>query len=274
VHKFFEGLQPTLHIAHRGGAALAPENTLPAFRQAVEKYRTQMLELDVHLTRDGEVVVAHDHTLERCTDGSGPLSALSYSELTKLDAGYRFTLDGGETFPFRGQAVRIPRLVEVLRAFPQMKINVELKESDNGLETAFAELVRAEGAIDRICVGSESDALGEKICALLPQACSFYPREALTAFVLTVRSGEPPPVDERFHVLDMPLYFGGERLVDAALRDAATRAGKWINVWTIDDREEMKRLVAEGVGGIMTDRPDVLREVLSLPSGLHNLDGR
>ena len=76
---FLRGLRPTLHIAHRGGAALAPENTLDAFRQAVERYRIDMLELDVHLTRDGEVVVAHDDTLERTTNGRGQVPLMKYS---------------------------------------------------------------------------------------------------------------------------------------------------------------------------------------------------
>ncbi|HZG41378.1 MAG TPA: glycerophosphodiester phosphodiesterase family protein, partial [Longimicrobium sp.] len=105
---FLRGLRPTLHISHRGGAALAPENTLDAFRLAVERYRTDMLELDVHLTRDGEWVVAHDDTLERCTDGTGPLAALTLAELRRLDAGFGFSPDEGRTFPFRGRGARIP----------------------------------------------------------------------------------------------------------------------------------------------------------------------
>lgn len=259
---FLQGLKPPLHIAHRGGALLAPENTLAAFRMAVERYRTDMLELDVHLSRDGEVMVAHDDTLERCTDGEGLLSGLTLAQLQRLDAGYRFTPDGGRTFPFRGQGVRIPTLREVLRAFPTPRLNVELKPDVPGMEHAFLQVLREEGALERVCMGSELDAVAERLAALAPEACHFYPRDALTAWVLAVRAGETPPEDARFTVLDMPLYFGEVRLVDAALLAAAAAHGKWINVWTVDEPEEMRRLLDEGIGGIMTDRPDLLRQVM------------
>ncbi|AGC44299.1 glycerophosphoryl diester phosphodiesterase [Myxococcus stipitatus DSM 14675] len=257
---FLQGLRPTLHISHRGGAALAPENTLEAFRRAVEVFQTDMLELDVHVTQDGEVVVAHDDTLERCTDGTGALARYTLAEIQKLDAGYGFTPDEGRTFPFRGQGIRIPTLREVLRAFPSLRLNVELKPDVPGHEDLFARLLEAEGAVERVCIGSELDAVGERLVARLPRACHFYPRDALASFVITLRNGESPPEDPRFTVLDMPLYFGELRLVDAPfLRECAAR-GKWVNVWTVDDPGEMRQLLEEGVGGIMTDRPDLLRQ--------------
>ena len=261
-HPFFRGLSPTLHIAHRGGSLLAPENTLPAFRMAVERYHTQMLETDVHLTRDGELVVAHDATLERCTNGVGALADHTLAELQRLDAGYSFTPDGGRTFPFRGQGVRLPSLREVLRAFPSLHFNIEVKPDVPGIEEAFFQVLREEGALERVCVGSELDKVGERLVRVMPDACHFYPRDALVAFVLAVRAGEQPPDDPRYTVLDMPLYFGGVRLVDEALLRTVDALGRWVNVWTVDDLEEMRQLAAEGVGGIMTDRPDLLRRVL------------
>jgi glycerophosphoryl diester phosphodiesterase len=262
MHRFFEGLRPTLHIAHRGGAKLAPENTLPAFTVAVEQYRTDMLELDVHQTRDGVWVVSHDETVDRCTDGSGEIASLTVGEIQHLDAGYRFTADGGRTFPFRGQGVRIPTLREVLEHFPDLRLNIDVKLAAEGSESSFADELRAAGAVQRVCCGAEDDSLAGRLHAALPDACHFYPRDALAAFVLAIKSGEAPPTAPRFSVLDMPLYFLGERLVDAALLDAAKANDRWLNVWTVDDPVEMTRLVREGVGGIMTDRPDLLRSVL------------
>jgi glycerophosphoryl diester phosphodiesterase len=261
-HPFFRGLEPTLHISHRGGSLLAPENTLVAFRMAVERYHTQVLETDVHLTRDGELVVSHDATLERCTNGEGAIADHTLAELQRLDAGYHFTPDGGRTFPFRGQGLRLPSLREALRTFPHPRFNIEVKPDVPGIEEAFHQVLREEGALERACVGSEQDAVGGRLAREMPDACHFYPREALTAFILAVRAGERPPVDPRYTVLDMPLYFGEVRLVDEALLRAADAHRRWINVWTVDDPEEMRRLVAEGVGGIMTDRPDLLRQVL------------
>jgi glycerophosphoryl diester phosphodiesterase len=257
---FLQGLKPTLHISHRGGAALAPENTLEAFRMAVERYRTDMLELDVHLTRDGEVVVAHDDTLERCTDGTGPLAALTLAELKRLDAGFGFSPDGGQSFPFRGRGARIPTLRELLRAFPSLRLNIELKPDVPGIEEAFALLLKEEGALERVCMGSEQDTVAERLAARLPDACHFYPRDALAAFVIALRGGETPPEDPRYTVLDMPLYFGDVRLVDPGFLQACVTRGKWVNVWTVDDPGEMSQLLQERVGGIMTDRPDLLRQ--------------
>lgn len=261
-HPYFRGLSPTLHIAHRGGSLLAPENTLPAFRMAVERYHTQVLETDIHLTRDGELVVFHDDTLERCTNGAGPLVEHTLAELRRLDAGYHFTPDGGRTFPFRGQGVRLSTLRELLRAFPGPRFNLEVKPDVPGIEDAFFQVLREEDALERACIGSELDAVGERLARVMPEACHFYPRDALTAFVLAVRAGEPPPEDPLYTVLDMPLCFGDVRLVDEALLRAVDAQDKWLNVWTVDDPGEMRRLVAEGVGGIMTDRPDLLRQVL------------
>lgn len=260
---FLEGLKPTVHISHRGGARVSPENTLEAFRRAVDEFKTEILELDVHVTSDNEVVVAHDPTVERCTDGQGELSSMTLEEVQKLDAAHHFRPDGGTGFPLRGQGVRIPTLREVLRAFPTVKLNVELKDLRPGTEKALAEVITSENALERVCVGSENDEVAGRIHTALPEACHFYPREALAAFVLTLKSGGQPPDDPRFSVLALPLYFQGVRLIDQALLDAAHQMGRFLAVWTVDDPGEMRRLIIEGVGGIMTDRPDLLRQAIN-----------
>jgi glycerophosphoryl diester phosphodiesterase len=261
-HPFLEGLRPTLHIAHRGGALLAPENTLAAFQSAVGRWRTDILELDVHATRDGELVVSHDPTLQRCTDGHGRIAEHTLAELQRLDAGFHFSSDDGHTYPFRGQGIRIPTFREVLRAFPTFRLNVEVKAEASGIESAVASLLRSEGATRRVCLGSELDPLAERLVEAAPEVCAFYPRDALTQLVLAIKSGAEPLEDPRFQVLDMPLDYGEVRLVDAPFLEATTGLGRWVNVWTIDDPETMRALVAIGVGGIMTDRPDLLRDVL------------
>jgi glycerophosphoryl diester phosphodiesterase len=262
THAFLRGLRPTLHISHRGGSACAPENTMLAFREAIERWKTDVLELDVHATRDGVLVVHHDPIVDRCTDGTGAIATMTAGELAALDAGHRFTVDGKD-FPHRARGVRIPRFRELLDAFPSMHLNVELKSEAAGAERLFVDELRAANAIDRVCIGSEDDALGARLHALLPDACHFYPRDALTTLVMAIKSGAPAPSDDRFAVLDMPLFFGETRLVDDAFLTAARAMGKWVNVWTVDDEAEMRRCVREGVGGVMTDRPDVLRRVLS-----------
>ena len=261
-HPFLRGLRPTLHISHRGGAQLAPENTLAAFRQAVERWRTDILELDVHGTRDGALVVSHDGTVERCTNGEGPIATHTLSQLRRFDAGYRFSPDGGRTFPCRGQGLRLPSLEEVLETFPLVRLNVEVKAEAAGIELAVAALLRKHRAVDRVCLGSELDDLAARLVTALPEGCFFYPRDALTELVVAIKSGAPLPDDPRYQVLDMPLDFGEVRLVDRTLVQAVERVGRWVNVWTVDDAETMRALVDLGVGGIMTDRPDLLRAVL------------
>ncbi len=250
-HPFLIGLEPTVHIAHRGGALLYPENTIEAFRQATGRHGTDIIETDVQITADGEVVIFHDDTLERCTNGKGPIRAMRYADLVELDAGWHHP-------EYRGAGLRVPRLSEVLAEFPEMRFNIDLKRP--GHVDAFADALRADA--HRVCVGSELDDVAEALLDVLPDACHFYPRVALTDLVMAAKSGLPLPDEDRFDVLDMPLEYGGMRLVDAAFIKVVTGAGKWVNVWTIDDPADMRQLIADGVGGIMTDRPDLLREVL------------
>ncbi|MCK6572282.1 glycerophosphodiester phosphodiesterase [Myxococcota bacterium] len=262
------GPRRTLHIAHRGGAALAPENTLTAFEAAVAVHRTDMLELDVRPTADGVLVVCHDETLARCTESADRVDALDFAAIARLDAGYRFTPDDGTTYPFRGTGVRIPRLDDVLTAFPDVLLNVELKVDPEGTGRALAAVeplvatLRSRGALDRVCLGSEDDGVGAALHAAAPGACHFFPAGALTALVLSLKSGAPPAVDPRFHVLDMPFVWQGLRLVDPALLSACAPLGLWVNAWTVDSPEEMRYLLDIGVGGVMTDRPDLLRRAL------------
>jgi glycerophosphoryl diester phosphodiesterase len=252
-HAFFQGLEAPLHISHRGGAGLFPENTMLAFERAVRLYATDMLELDVHASADGQIVVAHDDTLDRCTNGSGPLSAHSFAELEKLDAGFHFS-------GFRGQGATLPTLKTVMDAFPSLRLNVEVKTAQ-AIEP-FVALMKKEGALGRLCIGSEHDSIAAELVRLLPEACHFFPRDALAAFVLPTKGGEPPEDTGVYTVLDMPLRYEGVTMFDAELAAIAKKHGKWINVWTVDEEADMRQAIADGVGGVMTDRPDRLRAVL------------
>src|SRR5262249_6709593 len=147
------------------------------------------------------------------------------TELQRLDAGFHYSPDGGQTCPFRGQGVRLPSFREVLRAFPGMRMNVEVKTEAPGIESAVAALLREEGAVNRVCLGSELDPLAVRLSEAAPKVCAFYPREALTELVLAIKSGAEPPDDPRFQVLDMPLDYGEVRLVDAPFLEATARLG-------------------------------------------------
>lgn len=261
-HLYSRTLPRPAHVSHRGGAKLEPENTLRAFRRAVDEFRTDVLELDVHLSRDGVLVVHHDDTVDRCTNGSGPIANFSVAELQRLDAGHHFSLDG-TSFPRRGQGVVIPTLREVLRACPSTRVNLEVKADVPGIEDVLAKELSEAGALSRMCIGSESDAVAERLCTRLPEACHFFPRNALTTFVIGALNGDESAPDERFHVADMPAEYEGMPLITPELIRIARLHGIAVLVWTIDDEAQMRTLLEAGVDGLMTDRPDVLLRVLS-----------
>ncbi len=252
AHPFFEGLHAPLHIAHRGGAALAPENTMLAFRAAVETWRTDVLELDIRATRDGHVVVFHDETVERVTDGSGRVSDFTLAQLQALNAAASFA--GGSA------RAQVPLLTEVMSAFATLRVNIELKSAD--VLEPFARLAQQHQWLSRVCIGSEHDALAADIAKQLPEALCFYPRDALATLVMSIHGGDGVEADPRYRVLDMPLFWEGLRVFNSAVAKACEAHGIWVNVWTVDDEAEMRLCLDDGVHGIMTDRPDVLRRVL------------
>src|SRR5215510_6817363 len=137
---FFSGPKPRL-FAHRGASGEAPENTVEAFRRAVDA-GVSYAELDVHATRDGQVVVIHDQTLERTTNGQGKVQEHTLAELQQLDAGYWFSADDGRQFPFRAAGVRVPTLAEVLRGSPELRFTVEIKQTEPAIEELVITVVR------------------------------------------------------------------------------------------------------------------------------------
>lgn len=251
-----------LHFAHQGGGLLAPENTLAAFDLGAA-YQPDALELDIQLTRDGVVVVSHDPTVDRMTNGQGPVARFTLAELQRLDAGYRFTTDGGQTYPFRGQGVTIPTLHAVFERFPDLLINIDLKEPQPGKEERLWATIQAAGATDRVIVGSFVCASLRRFRALTrgAVATSACPAE-VAAFTLARPLYTARLLRPAFQALQVPEAQGRIRIVTPASIRAAHRLGSKVHVWTINARADMERLLGWGVDGIMTDRPDVLADVL------------
>jgi glycerophosphoryl diester phosphodiesterase len=252
-------------FAHRGGAGDHPENTMPAFRAAVAMGYLY-LETDVHLTGDGEVVAFHDDVLERVTDRSGRIAELTAAEVAEADAGYRFTRDGGATFPHRGRGVRVPLLGEILEEWPQARVNIDTK-SDAVVEP-LAALLRRMGVLDRVCVGSFSDERLRRFRALAgDEVCtSMGPRAIACARVCSI-SGHIPRLGAR--CMQIPVRQGRILMADTVMIRAAHRSGLPVHIWTIDDPDEMERLLDLGVDGIMSDRLQTLREVLQRRGAWH-----
>jgi len=254
---------PPLLIAHRGGGGLAPENTLAAFESAARDWGADMIELDVRRTADGACVVIHDPTVARTTDGSGEVAALTLAELRRLDAGYRFTPDGGRTFPFRGQGVRIPTIEEVLERLPHLRLTVEVK-TGSAQAGLFAAIART-AAHRRVIVGGmhDADRTAFRGYAGAWSASSEQLRRWYIAHRLHLARCAPPPAP----VVQMCEVWGGRRLVTPRLLRDLHRKGVQVHVWTVNDEADMRRLLDWGVDGIMSDYPDRLARVLHEQSG-------
>jgi glycerophosphoryl diester phosphodiesterase len=250
-------------VAHRGGAALSPENTLAAFERAF-RLGADAFELDVHLTRDGTVVVFHDEETSRLTGEPGTVADRTLAEVKALDAGFSFSQDGGRSFPFRGKGLAPPTLGELLALYEDTRMNIEAKSPDPELARALVAVVEAAGAVDRVCLGSGDDEQGERIRHLLPRACHFLPREAAGCHILAARNDGASGCPSGFEVAALPYRLEGSDLVVADRRtvDYCHREGLAVFVWTVDLEQDMRELVASGVEGIMTDRPDLLARLL------------
>jgi glycerophosphoryl diester phosphodiesterase len=248
------------HVSHRGGSLVAPENTMAAFQLAIARYATDQLEMDVRLTRDGMVVVLHDETVDRTTDGQAPIAQLSWAEVQRLDAGYRFTPDGGRTFPFRGTGVKIPSLAEVLAA-TGLPVMIELKESGADCRRAVAEIIRAAGAVDRVCVGVWKGDVANRLADEMSELALFFPEPTARAFVSAALLEQRPPPSP-FDVLALPEREGSLDLSSPRIVAAARNAGVRLQLWTIDDPTRMRQCLDRQVDGILTDRPDLLRQVM------------
>jgi glycerophosphoryl diester phosphodiesterase len=258
AHAFFAAERPGVQvIAHRGGAGLRPEETFEAFAHAAG-LGADMFDLDVRATADGAIVCLHDPTVDRTTDGQGPVAALRVDELRKLDAGYRWTDDGGKTYPYRGKGVQVPTLEEVFKRHPRMRVVVEMKVRTAEFARSLCKLTRGAGMSQRALVASFDYGTLDAFRQACPEvATSMSLREAQVFFGLSVlrlsAAYSPDAV-----ALQVPERFSGVEVLTPVLVRAAKNRNLRVHAWTINDEEAMRRLVREGVDGIMTDRPDRL----------------
>jgi glycerophosphoryl diester phosphodiesterase len=255
-----------LLVAHRGGAALAPENTLAAFLEAVERWGADMIELDAHVTRDGEVVVIHDPTVDRTTDGVGSVAEMTWAEVRELDAGARWRTRDGQA-PFAGQGLGIPRLADVLERLPDTRLNIDAKAP--GVAGPLVDLVQRYDAEHRVLLAAEHERLRAEalrrwhgpVGATRHQIAGFMVISRLPWFSFTPRA-DALQIPVRWPVAGRVRTLLTERVVREAHRRNVP-----VHAWTIDDPDEMERLLEMGVDAVQTDRPDLLARVLNRRSG-------
>lgn len=247
-------------VAHRGDSANYPENTLPAFRSAAEM-GIDVIETDVHLTKDGHLVIWHDPTLERNTDGKGRIEDHTLAELKALDAGYTFTKDGGRTFPFRGKGVTLCTLDEALKACPDERFNIDLKSEEEEIVDTFISVIRANRAEKRVCGASFHLGNLKKLRAKAPDILTSVSTLEVVPLVLRQKCRILPSSFERRIVFQIPeKQYGIHVTTESFVRDMHKR-GAVIMVWTINDEEKMRELFSLGVDTIMTDNPRLVIRV-------------
>lgn len=249
-------------IGHRGCAGSRPENTLLAFATAIE-IGAQIVETDLHGSADGVPVLCHDATVDRTTNGSGAIAELSFDALRRLDAGFGFRDDEGET-PFRGTGLTLPRLEEALGDFPTLRFNIEIKQENRLLCQRVLEIIDDFDAADRILLTAGEPSVMEILRGCLERHPCRVAQGASTADVVgflgaALGSGSPPPHPM---VLQIPAEFQGAPLVTREFVEFAHRQGVEVHVWTINETPEMSRLLTLGVDGLVTDFPSRLKDLL------------
>jgi len=251
-----ENWAPPLAIAHRGSRELWPENTMEAFSQAVA-LGFRFLETDLHVTADGVLVCVHDDTVDRTTEGTGAVSSFGFEELASLDAGFRHNSLGG--YPFRGKGVSIPSLEEAVTTLSEVSFVVDLKV--DGQVGLLADLIERLSLHDRLIVGSFSDQrLEEFRRATRGRVPTSTGPMMSRMWLLTSRVGRGAGGDAS--ALQLPTQVRGIKVIDKKLVDTAHAKGLQVHVWTVNDPAEMEAYLDLGVDGIISDRPDLLREVL------------
>jgi glycerophosphoryl diester phosphodiesterase len=241
-------------IAHRGASGAAPENTLAAFELAARQ-GADAFELDVRLTADGVPVVLHDPTLERTTDRAGPLAALRVADLKDIDAGARFTLDRGKTFPFRATDVRISTLADILRRFPDMPVLLEIKEV--AAQEAVRQVLLEEKAVERCVLASENHAALQRFREPpFATAASAAEIGVLYRAVLVRRV----PASVPYRCLSVPVRHRGLPVPTRSFVAAARGLGCPVHVWTVNDAATARTLWGRGVAGMVTNVPELIRE--------------
>ena len=244
-----------LVFAHRGGARLAPENTMAAFANGLA-LGSDGIECDVHLSRDGVPVVIHDKTLDRTTNAAGPVGARTASELSQVDAGFHFrALDGSS--PFRGRGIGVPTLEAVLSEFRDVRVIIEMKQGEPALAHALLEVVRKTKSLDRICVGSFYRRGLDALRAAAPGVATSASEDEARWTLYRSWCRWPLPAPRPYCAFQVPERAGRLHVVTPPFIAQARRDRARVDVWVVDEPADIDRLLSLGVDGVITDRPDV-----------------
>jgi glycerophosphoryl diester phosphodiesterase len=262
----FEADGKVLVIAHRGGRHLWPENTLYAFERAWEM-GVDVLEMDLHGTADGALVLMHDKTVDRTTNGSGAIQDHSLAELQALDAGYRWTADDGVTFPFRGMGIKVPTLDEVFEALPEALMNIEIKQSEPSIVEPFCQAIREHGMEEQVLIASFDQPTIIAFRQACPDVATTAGEDEVRLLYMLGRVYLDRAVSAPAEVVQVPQFSGETHVTIPRFVQAARGRNMEVHVWTVNETEELQEMLDLGVDGIITDYPDRLLALLGRQVG-------
>ena len=262
-HRFFANAPDVLVIAHQGGEHLRPDNTMAAFQYAYD-LGVDVLELDIHSTSDGQLVVIHDNTVDRTTDGSGLVNELTLAEIQQLDAAYRWphNVENPSEFPYRDQGITIPTLDEVFAAFPGMRVNIEIKQTEPPIVEPLCQLIQAHDKKSEVLVVSSNDETIAAFRSACPTVATGAAANEVRLFFGLNTAFLGAVYQPRMDSFQIPEYSGSIHVLTERFVRTAHQQNIQVDVWTVDEVADMERLIALGVDGIITNRPDLLLELL------------
>ncbi|MCC6488032.1 MAG: hypothetical protein IT364_11080 [Candidatus Hydrogenedentes bacterium] len=253
---------PFLLGAHRGGSDVWPENTLDAFREAANRFPGILLETDARLTVDGAIVLMHDGTVDRTTDGTGAISGLTFEQIRALDAGYRFSLDGGQTFPYRGKGLKVPTLEELLTALPDARLLVEFKGGAELAEAGIA-AIRKANAIDRVLIASFKPETMARVRGIAPEIATCFDFADGVALLNALRANAWDSYTPTSEVLSLDEGMLPQFKLTPTDLQAIRSKGIRIQLHTINERARILEVLGWGVDSILSDKPDILAEAIA-----------
>ncbi|WP_417662930.1 glycerophosphodiester phosphodiesterase [Pseudomonas sp.] len=263
------GSQP-LVIAHRGGRGLWPENSLFAFQRA-SSLGVDMLEMDVRLTSDQQIVVIHDDSVDRTTDGEGLVDSFTLEQLQQLDAGYNWTADGGQSYPYRNQGIVIPQLEAVLQAEPAIAKVIELKVADNALVDKLCQSLEAYAQRDRVIIASFYESSLQRLRERCPGVATSASPSSIRLLLAMNWLGLSSVLSPSYQVLQIPPRHSGVELASSALFESAKARGLSVQLWTINEQPVMRKMLNLGAQGLITDYPDRALQLLGRPTRISAL---
>ncbi|MHA2364352.1 MAG: glycerophosphodiester phosphodiesterase [Candidatus Hodarchaeales archaeon] len=250
-------------MAHRGDQTKYPENSLEAMKSAVE-LKVDVLETDARLTKDNKLTIFHDEIVDRVSDSQGKVRDFSFEELKKLDIGYNYTADNGETYPFRGKNYRVISLEEFFNNFPDIKLNIDIKDKDEIAVKQLVQIIEEYKAQDRVWVSSFHSEQIQRFRKALPNVLTGAAPQEVREFIINLKLRTLFRIKPQYNGFQVPIEHEETKtkIITPNFVKQAKKKNLAVMVWTINEKSTMEWLINLGVDGIFTDNPDLLIKVL------------